>query len=263
MAMTAHTGDISPELPRIRQVGFADLGAALKDGLADFKRLPSHAVFLCLFYPVAGLFLGELVFRYDVVPLLYPLVAGFALVGPFAAVGLYELSRRLELGLDTSWEHAFDVFRSPAKWSVAALGFLLTAIFLGWLVTAEWLYTATIGGMAPASFADFVGLLFTTGAGWSLIVWGNLLGLLFAIAALGVSVVSFPLLLDRHTTAPVAILTSVRAVLANPVTMAAWGVIVGVALVLGSIPFLAGLAFVMPVLGHATWHLYRRVVAPG
>jgi uncharacterized membrane protein len=262
MATTSYTPDIGQELPQIRQITFFDLGAALKDGLADFARLPSHAVFLCLLYPVVGLLVGGLMFRYDVVPLLYPLLAGFALVGPFAAVGLYELSRRLELGLDSSWEHAFDVLRSPAKWSVAALGFLLTAIFLGWLLTAEWLYGQTVGALEPHSVGDFMTALFATSVGWSLIVWGNVLGFVFALAALSVSVVSFPLLLDRHTTAPVAILTSVRAVIANPVCMAAWGVIVAASLIMGFLPFLIGLAFVMPVLGHATWHLYRRVIVP-
>ncbi|HEY1613471.1 MAG TPA: DUF2189 domain-containing protein [Rhizomicrobium sp.] len=262
MATTIHVAQSGVELPRLRTIGLADLGTALREGLADFARVPSHAVFLCLLYPLVGLLVGGFLFGYDMVPLLYPLAAGFALVGPFAAVGLYELSRRLELGLDSSWEHAFDVFRSPAGWSVLALGLLLTAIFVGWLTSAQWLYGQTVGTLAPASVGDFVGALFTTSAGWSLIVWGNLLGLVFAVVALSVSVVSFPLLIDRHVSAPVAMLTSMRAVIANPVPMAAWGVIVAAALVLGSIPFLAGLAFVMPVLGHATWHLYRRTVLP-
>ncbi|HEX4077739.1 MAG TPA: DUF2189 domain-containing protein [Rhizomicrobium sp.] len=246
--------------PHTRHIGLSDLRLALESGIADFRDLPSFAVFLCLFYPLAGLFLGGLLLRYDVAPLLFPLVAGFALVGPFAAIGLYELSRRLELGLDTSWEHAFDVFRSPAKWSVFALGVLLTAIFIAWLLVARWLYAATLGQLAPHSIDAFVRALFTTGEGWKMIIWGNLVGLLFAVVAMSISVVSFPLLLDRHVSAPMAMLTSVRAVLDNPRTMAAWGLIVAAGLIAGSIPFLLGLAVVIPVLGHATWHLYRRVV---
>lgn len=249
------------DLPQIRRIGLSDLKLALDGGVADFRAVPSHAVFLCLLYPIVGLFVGGLMLRYDVVPLLFPLVAGFALVGPFAAVGLYELSRRLELGLDSSWEHAFDVLRSPAKWSVFALGVLLLAIFVAWLLVARWLYAGTLGPLAPPDAGAFVRDLFTTAAGWKMIIIGNLIGFVFAVVAMSLSVVSFPLLLDRHVSAAVAILTSVRAVLENPGTMAAWGLIVAGSLVAGSIPFLLGLAVVMPVLGHATWHLYRRVVA--
>ena len=249
-------------LPQVRRIGPADLRAALESGLADFRDMPSHAVFLCLFYPLAGLFIGGVLLREDVVPLLFPLAAGFALIGPFAAVGLYELSRRRELGLDSSWQHAFDVLRSPARWSLLALGILLLAIFIAWLMTAQWLYAQTLGTLAPRTAIDFFRDAFTTGAGWRMIVWGNLIGFVFAVVAMSISVVSFPLLLDRHSSAAVAMLTSVRAVIDNPATMALWGLIVAIALVAGTIPFLLGLAVIMPVLGHATWHLYRRLVNP-
>jgi uncharacterized membrane protein len=255
-AESSHT-----DLPRVRRIGFSDLRVALDQGLADFREIPSHAVFLCLIYPIVGIFLGGLLLRYYVVPLLFPLVAGFALIGPFAAVGLYELSRRRELGLDSSWQHAFDVLRSPAKWSLLAVGLLLMGLFIAWLLTARWLYHVTMAPLAPQDIGAFARDLFTTAAGWRMIVWGNLIGLAFAIVALCLSVVSFPLLLDRHVNAAVAMLTSFRSVLENPLAMAAWGIIVAAALVVGSIPFLLGLAVVMPILGHATWHLYRRVVA--
>jgi uncharacterized membrane protein len=249
-------------LPRIRRIGPADLRAALAAGLADFREMPSHAVFLCLFYPIAGLILAGVLLREDVVPLLFPLAAGFALLGPFAAVGLYELSRRREMGLDSSWGHAFDVMRSPARWSVLALGILLLLIFIAWLLIAQWLYGQTVGTLAPRTAVGFFRDVFATGIGWRMIVWGNLIGLVFAVGAMSISVVSFPLLLDRHVGAAAAMLTSVRAVIENPATMILWGVIVAAALVVGSIPFLLGLAVVMPVLGHATWHLYRRAVNP-
>ena len=260
---TVTVAESSPEIPRVRRIGFSDLRSALDDGVADFRAFPSHAVFLCLIYPIVGIFIAGLVLSYYVVPLLFPLVAGFALLGPFAAVGLYELSRRRELGLDSSWQHAFDVFRSPAKWSVLGLGVLLMAIFIAWLLTARWLYHVTMGPLEAQSAGAFFTDLFTTPAGWRMIIWGNLIGFVYAVVALCLSVVSFPLLLDRHVNAAVAMLTSVRAVLQNPVVMAGWGIIVAAALIAGSIPFLLGLAVVMPILGHATWHLYRRVVAAG
>ena len=248
--------------PTVRKIGPADLRAALRAGFDDFWAMPTHVVFLGLIYPIVGLLLARLVFGYDVLPLLFPLAAGFALVGPFAALGLYELSRRREAGLDTAWKHAFDVVRSPSFPAIVALGGLLVLIFLVWIAAANAIYVATFGYAPAASMPDFLDRVFNTPEGWRLIVVGNGVGFLFAVLALTISVVSFPLLLDRPVSPAVAILTSVRAVLRNPLTMALWGLIVAVGLVVGSIPVFFGLAIVVPVLGHSTWHLYRRVVSP-
>jgi len=246
----------------VRTVSFADLKAALAKGVNDFSAMPSHAIFLCIIYPIAGLVLGRLAIGYDVLPLLFPLMAGFALVGPFAAIGLYEMSRRREQGLDISWRHVFDVRHRPTFGAIVALGLLLMAIFLVWIAVAQAIYVATFGYLPAASIPDFFQQVLTTSEGWTLIVVGNAVGFLFAVLVLTISVVSFPLLIDRDVGAAGAIVTSWRVVLANPVTMAAWGFIVALLLVVGSIPLLFGLAVVMPVLGHATWHLYRRAVEP-
>jgi len=248
------------EVPAIRKIGFSDLADALAKGWDDFSAMPSHAIFLCLIYPVVGIFLIGLAFGYSVLPLLFPLAAGFALIGPVAAVGLYELSRRREAGLDSNWTHAFDVLRSSSLPAIIALGLLLMGIFLAWLGSAQALYQSLFGYLPPQSYAQFIQDIFTTRAGWQLIIWGNLIGFGFAVWALVISVVSFPLLVDRDVGAAAAITTSVRAVAANPVTMAAWGLIVAALLLIGSLPAFMGLAVVMPVLGHATWHLYRKVV---
>jgi uncharacterized membrane protein len=257
IATATRRGVVTPE---VRKIGAADIGYALRRGFADFSAMPTHVVFLGLIYPIVGLILGRLVFGYDVLPLLFPLMAGFALVGPFAALGLYELSRRREKGLDTSWRHAFDVFRSPSFGAIAALGVLLLIIFFVWIAVANAVYVASFGYSPAASIPDFLRQIFTTPEGWALILIGNGVGFLFALLVLVISVVSFPLLLDRNVGAHVAILTSVRAVSTNPGPMALWGLIVAGLLVAGSIPFFIGLAIVVPVLGHATWHLYRRVV---
>jgi uncharacterized membrane protein len=247
---------------KVRSIGLSDLRDALARGLDDFLAMPSHAVFLCLIYPVVGFALARLVLGYNVLPLLFPLAAGFALIGPFAAIGLYEMSRRREMGLDVSWRHALDVFRSPSLGAILVLGLMLVAIFLVWIAVAQAIYVANFGYAPAASIPDFIRQVLTTPAGWALIVVGNGVGFLFAVVVLTLGVVSFPLLLDRDVGAATALLTSVRAVLANPFTIAVWGLIVAALLVLGSIPAFFGLAVVMPVLGHATWHLYRKLVEP-
>lgn len=249
-------------LPVVRDLSLSDLKIALAKGFDDFAAMPSHAVFISLIYPIVGLFLGRLMFGYEVVPLLFPLAAGFALIGPFAAIGLYELSRQREQGREVSWRDALDIVHSPSFGAILTLGLFLTAIFLIWLAVARWIYILNFGYGSPNSITQFVQDVFTTRAGWNLIVAGNGVGFLFAVAALTLSVVSFPLLLDRPIGAAAAALTSVRVVLKNPVTMAAWGLIVVFGLVIGSLPLFFGLAVVMPVLGHATWHLYRRAVVP-
>jgi uncharacterized membrane protein len=246
----------------VHRIGMADLNDALAKGWDDFQAMPSHAVFLCVIYPVIGVGLAGLTLGHALVPLFYPLAAGFALIGPIAAIFLYELSRRREAGEPISLGDAWQVVHSPSIGAIAAMGVLLMLLFLVWVATAHAIYVANFGYAAPVSISQFLSDVFTTRAGWSLIVIGNGVGFLFALAALVFSVVSFPLLLDRDVGAAVAIATSARAVLANPGIMALWGLIVAALLFLGSLPMFLGLPVVLPVLGHATWHLYRNVVEP-
>jgi len=246
--------------PAVRKISFADLGTALARGLDDFEAVPSHAIVLCLIYPVVGLVLARLVLGYSVLPLLFPLAAGFALIGPFAAVGLYELSCRREQGLDLSASHALNVLRSPSFGAMLGLGVLLLVLFGVWVATAHAIYVSYFGYAAAANIPDFAMKVFTTPEGWGLIIVGCGVGFLFALVALCISVVSFPLMLDRHTTVTDAMLTSLRVVRTNPLQIAAWGLIVAGLLVVGSLPFFVGLTVVIPVLGHATWHLYRLTV---
>jgi uncharacterized membrane protein len=246
----------------IRNVGLSDLSDALRLGWEDFKAMPSHAIVLCVIYPVLGLVLFRMVLGYSVLPLLFPLAAGFTLIGPFAALGLYELSRRRERGEEAAAWDAIHVLRAPSFGAMLGLGMLLLALFVTWIAAADAIYIATFGHAPAASIPDFAARVLTTPEGWSLIIVGCGVGFLFAVVALCVSVVSFPLMLDRHATAIDAMRTSLRAVMKNPLAMAAWGVIVAVLLVIGTLPFFVGLAVVLPVLGHATWHLYRKVVEP-
>jgi uncharacterized membrane protein len=245
----------------VRSIALADLKEAVAKGYDDFNAMPTFAVFLGIIYAVLGLILFRLSFGYDVLPLVYPILTGFLLLGPFAAIALYELSRRREQGLDFSIERLWDVFRSPSIGAITRLGLVLLAIFVAWLVAARTMYAQIMGGAEPASLGEFARQILTTPAGHQMIVVGNTVGFVFALLVLVISVVSFPMLVDRDVSAGTAVRTSVRAVAANPWTMAIWGLFVALALVVGSLPLFFGLAVVFPVLGHATWHLYRRTVS--
>jgi uncharacterized membrane protein len=243
-----------------RRIGPNDCFAALREGLDDFLATPTHPAFVGIFYALAGIALAALSSFGSALHLIFPLAAGFALVGPFFAVGLYELSRRREAGLAASWRDAFAVFRSPALPSVIALGFFLLAIFALWFWTAQFLYTRLYGPDAPAAALPFLSDVLSTSRGWTMIVVGGLIGLLFAAVSLCISVVSFPLMLDRDVGLAPAVVASVRLSRENPGPVALWGVIVLAALFVGSLPLFIGLAVIMPVLGHATGRFYRRAI---
>ena len=245
----------------IRRIGTADLGAALREGWQDFRAIPTQLIFLCVLYPIVGLIAARAFSGGDMLPLLWPLTAGLSLVGPVAAVGLYEISRRREAGERVSWLTAFSVLRHPNLANIVMLGILLMALFVAWVGVARWIWDTTIGELPVASLGDMVNAAFTTPEGHRLLLLGNGVGFLFAVVVLVLTVVSAPMLIDRRVGIGPAINTSIQACLANPGPMALWGLIVAALLVIGSIPAFIGLAIVMPVLGHATWHLYRRVVA--
>jgi uncharacterized membrane protein len=249
--------------PEVRKLASADLRDALREGFGDFAAVRMDVVFIAVVYPLAGLVLAALAARYELLPMVFPLLSGFALVGPLAAVGLYEISRRREAGEPVSWMTALAVFRSPALPAILTMGLILVALLVLWLATAYQISLLAFADAPPVTLRSFLNEVFATEAGWRMIAVGLAVGFLFAVVALAVSVVSFPLLLDRNVDLDVAIATSLRVVAENPRVMALWGLIVTGALVLGSLPALTGLVVVLPVLGHASWRLYRKAVGPG
>jgi uncharacterized membrane protein len=240
--------------PVVRRIGMDDVWTSLSQGWRDFLEVP-------IIYPAAGLLIGFAAAGDNLLALVWPMAAGFALIGPIAAVGIYEMSRRREQGLPVSWTDATAVFRSPGLGSIIGVGIVLAVLFVAWIAAAHWIYSTTVGPDQPASIGDLWRLAFHTPEGMRLMLIGNIVGFAFAVVALSVSVVSIPLLLDRDVGPVAAIRTSIRAVMTNPGPMALWGLVVAGLLVLGSLPVFVGLAVVMPVLGHATWHLYRKVIA--
>lgn len=252
---------VMPAHVSVRRIGPADLKGALAKGVDDFMAMPkTHLVFLAMIYPLFGTGLGALIFSSNALQLLFPLVSGFALIGPVAAIFLYDLSRRREYGLDISARHVFDLLRSPSMPAIMVLGVVLLGIFTAWLIAAQGLYESLYGPEPPVSYAAFLREVLTTSRGWMLIILGHAIGFVFALVVFSISVISFPLLVDRDVGAICAVQTSIRAVLANPGPMALWAFIIAALLMIGSAPLLVGLAVVLPILGHASWHLYRQVI---
>ncbi len=246
----------------IREIGVKDLWQALKEGLDDFNAKPSHVVFLIVIYPLFALLLTLFLVGENLLHLAFPMVAGFTLLGPVVSVGLFELSRRRERGLDVSWRSAFDFVHSSSFAPIAALSLAMLLLYVAWLFMAQFIYFGLFGAVPPESISDFATQVLTTRRGGALIAYGTLVGFIFAFVALAISVVAFPLLLDRQATAITAVTTSLKAVTTNTLMMVIWGAIVVVLLAAGAILFLIGLAVVLPILGHATWHLYRKLVEP-
>lgn len=250
----------------VSRITVGDLKDVLAKGFDDFMAYRTDIIFLIAVYPIISLVVVAASFRYELIPLVFPLVSGSAILGPFVGVFLYEMSRRRELNLQRhhvdnhSWANAVSVARSRNFGKIMTLGALLVVMYLLWLVCAWGIYQATQGPTTADSLGRFINDLFLTQEGWWLIAVGCGVGFLFAVVALVTTVVAFPLLLDRDVGLGTAVLTSIRAAKANPVPVAAWGLIVAGGLILGAIPLAIGLVIVMPVLCHATWHLYRKLV---
>ncbi len=245
--------------PSIRRIGQQDLNWALAEGWRDFQAKRGDLILLALIYPLVAFAAVVVSFNDRLISILFPLVAGLSILGPAVASGFYELARRREAGLDSSWLHFLDPLGGRNRIGLGVLTAGLCILFVAWMIAANAIYTATIGADSPTA-AQFLARLFTTQQGWVMILLGNLVGFGFAVVTLILGVVSFPMMVDKATDPVTAVMTSIDAVKENPVVMASWGLRIAGLLVLGCLPAFIGLAVVLPVLGYASWHLYTRLV---
>lgn len=253
---------ISSNEIEICKIGVKDLWQALKEGFEDFNANPSLYLFLFVFYPLIAVLVTLFSLDQNLMHLAFPLVSGFTLFGPVVLVCLYEMSRYRERGLAVNWRSAFDFVHSSSFATVLALSVMMMVLYVAWLYIAQFLYFGRFGEVLPTSITDLLNQILTTKRGAGLIVYGTAIGFIFAVVAMSVSVISFPLALDKPVSATTAVTASIKAVASNPLIMALWGIIVSVLLIMGTMLFLIGLIVVIPVLGHATWHLYRKLVKP-
>ncbi len=244
----------------VRTITDADLTQSLRDGYRDFLAKRGDLVFIGLLYPLIGLCAAIAANGGSILPLLFPMLAGLSLLGPLVSTGFYQLAKRRESGLESSWWHFFDVFKSPSREAILLVGILLMAVFGAWLVAAGVTYAIFFGTEPPATFGMLLREAFTTPQGWAMMLVGNVIGLVFAVIVLATSVVSLPMLIDKRIDAATAVRTSLKAFALNRTVLLRWGLRVGVILVVAAIPVMLGLAFALPVLGYATWHLYTRLV---
>lgn len=247
--------------PVVRSIEFHDIGEALAAGLRDFQRAPLYGLFFGAIYTVGGLLLIATVFAWNLSYLAYPLAAGFALIGPFVAVGLYEVSRRLETGQPLSWGAVLGCVFAQSGRELGWMAFVTLFVFLIWMYQIR-LFIALFFGFHAFEEGALLQTLFGTPEGWLFLALGHLDGAVLSLILFTLTVVSFPLLLDRDVDFITAMITSVRAVARSPVPMLAWGLIVALVLIAACLPGFLGLLVALPVLGHTTWHLYRRLVEP-
>lgn len=247
--------------PVVRTVAATDIAEALAQGLRDFQALPFYGLCFGALYAAGGMTIVLCLTAFGLVYLAYPLAAGFALIGPFIAIGLYEVSRRRELGEPVSFGAIWAKVRSRSE--IGWMAFVTLFVFVIWMYQVRLLIALVLGLHASfSSFHQFLTVVLTTNEGLMFLAIGNAVGAVLSLILFSLTVVSFPLLLDREVDFVTAMVTSVRAVVSSPLPMIGWAAVIVMLLIVSALPYFLGLIVTLPVLGHATWHLYRRLVAP-
>ncbi|MEM8814092.1 MAG: DUF2189 domain-containing protein [Pseudomonadota bacterium] len=249
-----------PAKPVIRTVTVDDVQKALKAGLADFKKAPAYGLFFGGFYAVGGILIFLCLAVFDIRWMIFPIAIGFPLAGPFAAAGLYEISRRLQTGESLDLRQILGVMVRQQQREFGWMAFTTLFIFWIWMYQVRLLLAVFLGSKSFSSASSFVTVITTTPEGWQFLFVGSLIGLVLALVLFSVSVVSMPLLLDREVDFVTAMITSISTVAQNPKPMITWGILITALTIAAMLPFFLGLLIVFPVLGHATWHFYQRAI---
>ena len=245
----------------VRRIQPDDVIDAIRKGFKDFHESRTDILFLCFVYPIIGLIATAGVSSAGYAQMAVPLVSGFVLVGPALAIGLYELSRRHERGLSTKWSDMFSVLRSRAIHSIIGLAWILVLFWMTWVAATYFLYRDFVGDQMQTSIVHATLNVLETKDGLLASAFSLLIGAVLATLALAISVVSFPLMLDLEVELRLAVLTSINVVRRNPIAIAMWGLLVVGGLIMGFTFMIVGLVVVLPILGHGTWHLYRKLIA--
>ncbi len=257
----ASSASVSHLRPQIREITVNDVHSALSEGWADFRAAPNFGLFFGGIYAILGIFILLQLMVWSQPLWIIPLACAFPIIGPFAALGLYEVSRRRESGAPLIWSEILTAVWGQRNGQMPFMAFVVLAGFMVWVWVAHMLVAVILGRMSFAVYSDF-GILFTTGSGITLLVLGTIIGFAIAFCIFSFTVMALPLLLERDIDFVTAMITRFDTVKTNPKPMLIWAWIVAVLLIVAMIPFFLGLVVALPVLGHGTWHLYRKAVVP-
>ncbi|WP_235871381.1 DUF2189 domain-containing protein [Shimia sediminis] len=249
-----------PAMPSVNRVTTADITASLKAGFADFLARPVMSGFFGLFYAVFGILLVWSLVWLGKIWMIIPAVVGFPLVAPFAAAGLYEMSRRMQKDEPFGWSDILTVMANQRKREMGWMAFVTLFIFWVWMYQIRLWLVITLQNASFSDFDGFLNAVFFTPEGWTFLAIGTCAGALLSAVLFAVTVVAMPMLLDRETNFVSAMLTSIQVVKENPVVMLGWAAIISVTVLVSMVPAFLGLIFTLPILGHTTWHLYQRAV---
>lgn len=256
-------GDNPVGAPHIRELSLEDVRASLRDGWNDFKAHPGYGLFFGAIYMVGGLLILAFLTRIGSPWMIIPLAIGFPLLGPFVAVGLYEVSRRRRMGEPITAKGVLAQVFYQRERQLGWMAFVVMFIFWIWIYQVRLLLALFLGFKSFSSWDRFVDIVLSTPEGWGFLGVGTLVGAFLASVLFSTTVIALPMLAEREVDFVTAMITSIATVMKNPLPMLGFGIVVGVCTLLALIPVFAGLLLVLPVMGHATWHLYRRATSPG
>lgn len=250
---------VTAPAPSVKRLSREDVRDALKAGLADFQRAPVYGLFFGAVFSLAGIAIAWALFQGEAGVWIFPVAAGFPLVGPFAAVGLYEVSRRMETGEPLAWRPVLLAGFRQGNSQLPFFAVFTVFAFLAWIVLARVIFAVSFGTASMTNVTSSLEILFTD-QGLIMLCVGTVVGAALAALLFSISVIGVPLLLDRDIDVVTAIITSLRATVENREAMLRWGAVVGGLTVVAMLPLFLGMVLVFPTLGHTSWHIYRKTI---